>query len=228
MKDLVKTIVCGIANCYLIKGDKGYILIDTGVNTHREVFFKKLLSRGYLPDNITLAILTHGHHDHAGNAEELQKTYGVKIAMHVADDDMVKNASSRFPLARYFLGKLIRKISIIRYRNVKWNAFRPDIVLEDGQPLQEFGFDAKVIHVPGHTEGSIGILTADGSFFAGDMFMNILRPGLPMFADDFDELEASAASLGQYDIKKIYPGHGRPFDAGKVRNPPFCLKGRNC
>jgi len=41
--------------------------------------------------------------------------------------------------------------------------------LEEGQPLSDVGLDASVLHLPGHSKGSIGILTASGDLFCGDL-----------------------------------------------------------
>ena len=55
-------------NCYLIKADNHYFLIDTGMPNKRKVIEKELKSAGCRPGNLTLIILTHGDLDHAGNA----------------------------------------------------------------------------------------------------------------------------------------------------------------
>ena len=53
---------------------------------------------------------------------------------------------------------------------------KPDLILEDGQSLAAWGLDARVIHLPGHTPGSIAFLTAEGDLVAGDVFANRRRP----------------------------------------------------
>jgi len=50
----------------------------------------------------------------------------------------------------------------------KFECFQPDLVMEDEQELADYGFAAKVLHTPGHTKGSIAILTDDGKLFVGD------------------------------------------------------------
>jgi glyoxylase-like metal-dependent hydrolase (beta-lactamase superfamily II) len=41
--------------------------------------------------------------------------------------------------------------------------FKPDIYLKAGDQLSEYGLEAEVISIPGHFQGSIGILTKDYS-----------------------------------------------------------------
>jgi len=58
----------------------------------------------------------------------------------------------------------------------KSDRFTPDILLEDGYDLSHYGLNAKVISLPGHSRGSIGILTKEGDLFCGDFFENIKGP----------------------------------------------------
>ncbi len=77
-------------NCYLIKTDTGYILIDTGYSNKRTNLEKEFESAGCRPGNLKLIVLTHGDYDHAGNARYLREKYGTKIAMHNGDSGMVE------------------------------------------------------------------------------------------------------------------------------------------
>ena len=58
----------------------------------------------------------------------------------------------------------------------KSDRFQPDVCLEDGDDLREYGFDAQVLHLPGHSNGSIGVLTAGGDLFCGDLLRNWGKP----------------------------------------------------
>ena len=54
----------------------------------------------------------------------------------------------------------------------KSERFKPDFYIEEGYEFSEYGFDAKVLYIPGHSRGSIGILTAGGDLFCGDLLEN--------------------------------------------------------
>lgn len=73
-----------------------------------------------------------------------------------------------------------------------------------------------VIHLPGHTAGSIGI-KFDGDLFAGDLVMNMPSPSKSMFAEDFGELDRSIRKVQDMEIGMVYPGHGRPFSGDRLR-----------
>ena len=51
----------------------------------------------------------------------------------------------------------------------KKERFTPDLYIEDGDDLSEYGFDAIILYIPGHSKGSIGILTADGDLICGEI-----------------------------------------------------------
>jgi glyoxylase-like metal-dependent hydrolase (beta-lactamase superfamily II) len=89
--------------------------------------------------------------------------------------------------------------------------FYTDLLLEDGTDLSMHGLDARVLSLPGHSKGSIGILTAEGDLFCGDLFENMKKPVLNSLMDDLDAAKISLAVLESYKIRFVYPGHGEPF-----------------
>ena len=93
----------------------------------------------------------------------------------------------------------------------RYDSFEADIDLEDGRDLSEFGFEAEAIHIPGHSKGSIGILTTGGDMFCGDILGNTGKPEKTTLVDDPVELDASVEKIKSLGIKTVYPGHGKPF-----------------
>jgi len=69
----------------------------------------------------------------------------------------------------------------------------------------------KVLHIPEHSEGSIGILTSGGDLFCGDLLENTDEPDLNSNMDDLAATNASVEKLKKLSIKTVYPGHGKPF-----------------
>jgi glyoxylase-like metal-dependent hydrolase (beta-lactamase superfamily II) len=106
---------------------------------------------------------------------------------------------------------LIRMMAPILFRFGKSNRFRPDLYLEDGYALSEYAFDATILAIPGHSKGSIGILTAGCDLLCGDLFDNTKAPVLNSIMDDLAAAEASLEKLRGLAINTVYPGHGRPF-----------------
>lgn len=199
----------GSVNCYLIETDTGYILIDTGCSNKRTDLEKELESAGCKPGNLKLIVLTHGDFDHTGNAAYLCKKFGTKIAMHYDDSGMVERGDMFWNRKKGNI--LIRMMVPILFKFSKSERFKPDLYIEDGYDLSEYGFGAKVLHIPGHSKGSIGILTASGDLFCGDLLANRDKPVLNSIMDDSDAANASVEKLRSLKISTIYPGHGKPF-----------------
>jgi hydroxyacylglutathione hydrolase len=75
----------------------------------------------------------------------------------------------------------------------------------------EYGLAARVIHTPGHTQGSIAILTANGRIFVGDTVSNRSKPDSTPFIENEQELHDSLKILKGAKACIFYPGHGKPF-----------------
>jgi len=197
-------------NCYLIRTEAGFFLIDTGIKKKRSQLEQELIEAGCSPGDLKLVILTHGHMDHVGNAAYLRDKHGAKIAMHGGDSAMVESGDmfidTRGGIVIGLAGAFMKILGLSDYER-----FTPDIVLEDGQDLSPHGLDAAVIHTPGHSEGSICIHTAEGDLFCGDLFNNTKKPEKASIIQDPEKLEASVEKIRASEYKTVYPGHGEPF-----------------
>ena len=199
----------GSVNCYLIATDAGYILIDTGGSNSRQELLRELERAGCNPGLLKLIVLTHGDFDHTWNAAYLRKAFGGEIAMHPDDAGMVTQGDMF--VNRKKSNIIISKLIPIFSGFGKSERFTPDLLVKDGDELTEYGIDAKIISIPGHSKGSIGILTAGGDLFCGDLLENRDRPALTSLTDDLTAANASLQKLGSLSIGTVYPGHGRPF-----------------
>ena len=199
----------GSVNCYLIETDTGYVLIDTGSSNKRTDLEKELISAGCKRGSLKLIVITHGDFDHAGNAAYLRTKFGTKIAVHYDDSGMVERGDMFWNRKKGNI--LIRMIAPILFGFGKSARFKPDLYIEDGYDLAGYGFDAKVLHIPGHSKGSIGILTAAGDLFCGDLLINNNKPVLNSIMDDSSAANASIEKLKSLEINTVYPGHGKPF-----------------
>ena len=190
------------------------MLIDTSFTSQRKALESRLDELGLKPGNLTLIILTHGDFDHVGNAAYLRSKYNAKIAMHAGDLGMVEHGN--LFASRTSRGVIMRSIVkvimfITRMGLKKKDRFKPDIILEEGDQLLEFKFDAKIVHLPGHSKGSIGILTPENDLFCGDVFRNQTEPSTATLIDNQDEFEESLEKIKNLNPLMIYPGHGKPF-----------------
>ncbi len=195
--------MCG--NCYLLKNGDNYVLVDTALRTKRNMLEEKLDELGCTPEKLKLIVLTHGDFDHSGNALYLGKKYDSPVAMHREDAPITENG-------RMFINKK-KKRTLIDWLSRKFlqiDTFTPDIYMEDGMDLNNYGVKAKILHLPGHSAGSIGVLTAENDLLCGDLLENRKRPRL-YYVDDAGAVQKSIEKLKQYEIRVVYPGHGSAF-----------------
>ncbi|EKD28094.1 MAG: beta-lactamase [uncultured bacterium] len=209
------TINFGGVNCYLIKTDTSFILIDNGFPVKRDFLVNKLGELGCEPGNLKMIVLTHGDHDHTGNSAFLRDKYGAKIAMHADDSvivekgDMTWNRQDK-PDKISLTFRAILLMSRL-FNSGDFEKFKPDIYIDESFDFSYYGLDAIVIHLPGHSKGSIGILTSDGSLFCGDFLYNLFGTPGTDFCDNLDDFKASVEKLKGYKINTFYPGHGKSF-----------------
>jgi hydroxyacylglutathione hydrolase len=199
----------GRVNCYLVKNDTGYVLIDTGSPNRRSYLENVLQTSGCKPGHLTLIILTHGDFDHTGNAAYLRKKYSTKIAMHQDDLGMVEDGNMFWNREKSNMLFKILAPTVSGFG--KSERFTPDVYVNDGDDLSKYGFDATVLHIPGHSKGSIGVLTAAGDLFCGDLLENVRKPSLNSIMDALKTANASLEKLNSLSISTVYPGHGGPF-----------------
>ena len=217
MAESIRTLAFRTVNAYLVETTTGFILIDTGFISNRAQLDKMLSTTGCQPGNLKLIVVTHGDPDHSSNALYLREKHGARIAMHkseaaaVKQGDMFLSRGPQPPLRRWMLKPLA---ALFRLR--KRNRFTPDLYLEDGDRLMEYGFDATILHVPGHSAGSIAVLTSDGALFSGDFLENRTHPSIATLVDDDGALKEGFEKVKKLNIQIVYPGHGKPFALEEV------------
>ncbi len=216
----LKVINLGFVNCYLFETEQGYVLVDTGMGNQRSRLAGALEEAGCKPGNLQLVLITHADADHIGSAEYLREAYGAKIAMHPLEAAAVApggggttNRKPRMdkvsPLFRLMLSLERLVPGLMRAPQLD-----PDFSVDEGFDLSPYGLDARVVHIPGHSSGSIGVLTAEGDLVCGDLLTNNRRVTTPII-DDLDAYQRSIARLKHMDLRRIYPGHGKPIDPGQ-------------
>jgi glyoxylase-like metal-dependent hydrolase (beta-lactamase superfamily II) len=208
----------GISNAFLIKEERT-ILVDTGRPHEAPVIVQALEREGGSVEDLALIVHTHGHWDHAGATWQLKAWTRTPTAIHRADADKLRQGRSGalrpIGLSGLFLRPFLRRT---------FPAFEADILLDDAVDLARFGVRGRVIGTPGHTPGSVSVLTAEGDAIVGDLLMGgylggklLPRvPGYHYFAEDFDLLKMSIARLIDLRPTRIFPGHGGPLSLQAV------------
>jgi hydroxyacylglutathione hydrolase len=166
------------------------------------------------PSELKTIILTHFHIDHVGDADDIKKLSGAKVAIHEADADFVAGRKIQ-PVPKGVMGWIFKLLIPLFFGS---RLVEPDIKLKDGDTIA--GLIS--IHTPGHTPGSICLFDpASKTLFAGDILRfngNKIRIGPSSL--DINEVQQSINKIAAMDFDIMLSGHGiplRPDASVKVR-----------
>ncbi|MCP8308092.1 MAG: MBL fold metallo-hydrolase [archaeon] len=213
----VYLIRAGLTICYLVEGNEGLALIDTGMHGNERAILNTIKRIREKPSDLKLILLTHGHTDHAGNIVLLRQVTGAKVGIHALDRPYVTGEKkARIPTARNIRGKFLKAKFLFRFLLHPMNNFHPDFLLEDGMDLEPLGLPVIVIHTPGHTKGSVSIYLKDRrAVFIGDLAKG--KGGklteLP-WAENWEQLRESLRRVLELRCHFICPSHGEVVEMG--------------
>jgi glyoxylase-like metal-dependent hydrolase (beta-lactamase superfamily II) len=204
-----------VGHCYLVV-DHEITLIDTGLPRNLKKIVRYITEELHRePSDVTTICLTHGDVDHIGNAEKLRALTGAKIAAHPDDAEIIAGRKSRLiPKGTVnALFKLVRPMMAA-------HPFEVDILVHDGDTIAGLN----VIHLPGHTPGSIALYDARRKVvFVGDALgcdNGIVRGPSEMMTVDLQKAYESIEKLASYDFSVMLSGHSKPLHpdaSAKVR-----------
>lgn len=206
----IHRIKCGNGNCYIVENGVSGVLVDTGKKEYADKVIEACKSYG-----VKLIVLTHAHLDHAENAAYISGTLGIPIGMNEKDYGLIKNNKNQSLYATTLLGKIVLSVSLSSVLLKPMQEFMPSVLLHDGDSLSEYGIDARIIELPGHTDGSIGIDIDDKHLIVGDALMNMFYPTVSMLFHNQDEMLKSAGKISSIGDRTIYFGHGKPVNNRK-------------
>ncbi len=162
-------------------------------------------------------VITHAHIDHIGGAQKLRALTGAPVYMHEAD----KILSDRLDIQAAWLG-----VETPEDPGIDIPAHEGDVLRAGGGAGAEGGgIEARVLHTPGHTPGSISLyLPLEKSLIAGDTLFNgsVGRTDLPGGdpAQILRSIREKFYTLPEDTI--VFPGHGETTSIGhEKRHNPF-------
>lgn len=199
--------------------EKKAAIVDPGmINSEEEEALSRFLERNDL--TVTHIINTHLHIDHAIGAAYAKMKYGVPVYAH--RDDEFLGERLRMQAESFGINEKVKDISIDSY-------------LEDGDVIKIGEGELRVIHVPGHSPGSVALYDPQGGYvISGDALFDgsVGRTDLPG-GNGAQLIRAIRENLLPLpDATVVYPGHGPATTIGRERvanpflaaNPHFRLK----
>ena len=209
----VKRIKCGTGNCYLLVNGRKAILVDTCRKQYEEKV--RLECSDY---DLKLIVLTHPHVDHAENAAALSKQFECPVAMNGKDTEVIYSFMAQPLKYDTISGNALYRASIKSLANDKVPDFKNKVFIEEGDTLEEYGFDVKVLAFPGHTYGSIGLDVEERDLIVGDALMNFIKPTESLIWHEKDMMRGSVEKIKKIGHRMIWFGHGNPVDSSKIMN----------
>ena len=195
----------GIGWAYLVEGPESIVLVDTGSVRQEGLILEKIAGLSHKP--LRLIYVTHAHLDHYGSAAAVKKATGASIAIHPADAKAMAGGETPLGHTRGW-GTAVKFIMPAVNRFIAPEPVEPDVLLEDGMRLDEYGIDAVSLHTPGHTPGSTTLLVEKRIAFAGDLVSSRWWPHAQLFyANDWDQLARSIERLQTFEPELVYTGH---------------------
>ncbi|MDJ0752120.1 MAG: MBL fold metallo-hydrolase [Ardenticatenaceae bacterium] len=203
-------------NSYLVRGEHGHILVDTGFPQDQEKIWQALQKNGVGPEEIKLILLTHGHVDHFGGAAAFRQMTQAPIALHGGDLEQARLGRNNPVYSLTLFGRIGQLIGITNHTA---QGIEPDILFEGNDSLEKIGLAGRIIHTPGHSPGSVSLILPGqaaviGDLLSGNPFLRN-RPNWPHFAETprpHEEILNSVAHLLESEAQLFYVGHGRPFN----------------
>jgi glyoxylase-like metal-dependent hydrolase (beta-lactamase superfamily II) len=186
-------------NSYLLQCEETGEIVVVDPGDEPEILLRRLDEMGQAPVAI---VNTHGHLDHVVGNGAVRDRFDVPIWMHAADRFLI----DAFPEQAAMFGLEFAPPP------------PPDRELVEGQPFR-FGAVELAVHLaPGHSPGSVVLVTGDQAIsgdviFAGSIGrFDLPRGDLPTLLRSIDEV---IVPLG--DDTTLHPGHGPATTVGRER-----------
>ena len=180
-------------NCYLYAcpQTREAVILDPGDEAQR--ILETIQDLKLIPKYI---INTHGHMDHICAIDEVSSVYPVPLAIHPADVALYSDEFNALAFGR--IPPLVKR--------------RPDLLLQEGDTISFGTLILEVLHTPGHTPGSICLVSPSHCVFSGDtlFYRGIGRTDLP--GGNYAQIEQSIRNK-LYTLEDeliVFPGHGQP------------------
>jgi len=205
-------------HCYLLPGDDGWTLVDTGLGLPRpEARWAPLADLGA---PVTRIVVTHFHPDHCGGAQDVQELTGAHVLQGADDYEQCERVWGRESWSERLVGYLqshglpdriadglrddSRRIApFIRY-------VREPELLREGDEVDGW----RVLELPGHADGHICLLR-DGVLVAGDHVLRVITPTVGLYPesrpDPLGDFLASLRRTIELAPEIALPGHHEPI-----------------
>jgi glyoxylase-like metal-dependent hydrolase (beta-lactamase superfamily II) len=201
------------ANAYLLLGE-ALTLVDAGMPGSEEAILGYIEKLGRAPGDLGRAVVTHYHVDHVGSLAAIRARTGAQVLAHAGDAPFISREQTPPPARSALMRVLYRLLAPVFLQT---EPAPVDGTVGDGDRLDLLG-GATVVHVPGHTPGSIALhFPVERLLICGDVIdhrRGRLGPPPKGFTEDMGQAIASLHRLAGLEFDVLCPGHGPSLVGG--------------
>ncbi|MCW2869558.1 MBL fold metallo-hydrolase [Actinacidiphila oryziradicis] len=199
-----------VGQVYVIRQPGGYALVDSGPAGSEAAILTALRQLGARPHDLREIVLTHAHHDHCGSAAALAAATGARVLAGAEDAPAIRGTAPPTPPVLEPWERPLYDAVVPTVPHAP--PARVDRELADGDEL-DWGAPARILHVPGHTPGSIALhLPSAGVLFTGDTIAHAQGQPMPgVFNTDRARTVDAYHRLAALDTETVCFGHGEPI-----------------
>jgi glyoxylase-like metal-dependent hydrolase (beta-lactamase superfamily II) len=201
-------VLSGRSNVFLLTDGRKNVLIDTSP-PGRWTKLEKSLRKNHI-NTIDYLVLTHAHFDHAGSAARIKNKYKARVIIHRAEAALLAKGEGTIPKGTNSFSRfIVKSLEPLVSSFLSYDPCQADVMIDSRYELSDSGFNAYILHTPGHSPGSVCIIVDDEVAPAGDTLFGVFKWSVfPPFADDTNKLMESWWKLLETGCSTFLPSHG--------------------
>ena len=209
----ITRVLFGRSNVYLLSNGETRLLVDTGWSGERKRLLQRMERIGP-PDAV---VMTHSHFDHAGNAAMVMGHFSPVFIVQETEKDFLESGDSPVPkgtigFTRFLYGLGAEKVP--QWFHVE--GVKATTTFGERYDLSGLGFNACLLHTPGHTRGSASLIIPGEIALVGDAMTGMPGSIFPPWGDDPAGLVWSWKKLIETGCHTFHPSHGFPVSIQRL------------
>jgi len=222
-------------NAYLIEGDKGWLLVDSGWNTNQafSALGRQLGEVGVGFKDISQIVITHFHPDHYGLAGRVVELSGAKVALHQVEKAFIDSRYVNMDSLLSETATLLRlhgvpepELPNLQKASVGVRQFvlpvSPETTLYGGETIHHGRFHFEVVWTPGHSPGHVCLYErAKKMLLSGDHILPNTFPNVGLHPQSGENplgnYLRSLAAVDALDVDLVLPAHEHVFTGLRQR-----------
>ena len=197
-----------LGQAYLIETGAGLALFDTSIRGSDVAILEAMRMLGYGPGDLRTIVISHYHDDHRGALPELLAVMGAESFAHEVEAPVIEGFEPQqppnlTPEEEPFAQAVVPRVPVAYPARIARRLVDADVPFPG----------ARIIHIPGHTPGSIALLMEQPRMlFTGDAIASVEgRPILGPFNIDRAQAVQSVKRLASLEFDIGCFGHGPPI-----------------